>query len=45
VRTGIRSILVLSGISTREQIAELDYAPDWVFANIAELTAQWEADS
>lgn len=44
VRTGIRSILVLSGVSTREQIAELDYAPDWVFANIAELTTQWEAD-
>ncbi len=45
VRTGIRSILVLSGVSTRAQLPELDYAPDWVFADIAELTAQWEADS
>jgi len=45
VRAGIRSILVLSGISTREELIALDYQPDWVFEDIAELTSRWEADS
>src|SRR5262249_42555938 len=44
VRAGIRSIFVLSGISKREQLPELDYQPDWVFENIVDLTARWEAD-
>ena len=43
VRTGIRSILVLSGISKREQLKELEYQPDWVFDSILELTTHWEA--
>jgi 4-nitrophenyl phosphatase len=43
VRAGIRSILVLSGVSTRAQLNGLGYAPDWVFADIVELTSQWEA--
>lgn len=41
-RAGIRSILVLSGVSTRDQLSGLDYQPDWVFDSIAELTAHWE---
>lgn len=44
VQAGIRSILVLSGVSTRDQLEGLDYRPDWVFDSIADLTAQWEAD-
>jgi 4-nitrophenyl phosphatase len=44
VRAGIRSILVLSGVSTRVQLLEVDYKPDWVFDGIADLTAGWEAD-
>jgi len=44
VRAGMRSIFVLSGVSTREQLLEVDYKPDWVFDGIADLTAQWEAD-
>ena len=38
VRAGIRSILVLSGISTREQLDEIDYAPTWVMQDIREVT-------
>jgi 4-nitrophenyl phosphatase len=39
VRTGIRSILVLSGISSRDQLAELDYAPTWVMDDIRDVTS------
>ncbi len=38
VRTGIRSLLVLSGISSASDMAKLDYAPDWVMRDIQELT-------
>ncbi|MCQ8105257.1 HAD-IIA family hydrolase [Methylomonas sp. SURF-2] len=38
VRTGIRSVLVLSGISREEDIPRLDYAPTWVMRDIRELT-------
>ncbi|MBI5080625.1 MAG: HAD-IIA family hydrolase, partial [Chloroflexi bacterium] len=44
VRAGIRSILVLSGVSTRAQLTALDYQPQWVFHDIVELTTQWQAD-
>jgi 4-nitrophenyl phosphatase len=37
VRAGIRSILVLSGISTREHLADVDYAPTWVMEDIREV--------
>lgn len=45
VRAGIRSIFVLSGISKREQLAAVDYAPDWVFNDIAHLTERWRNES
>lgn len=45
VRAGIKSILVLSGVSTRAQLAEVNFKPDWVFDGILELTTQWEADT
>jgi 4-nitrophenyl phosphatase len=38
VRAGIRSILVLSGVSTRAQLAGLDYQPTWVMQDIREIT-------
>ncbi len=44
VRAGIRSILVLSGVSTREQLTISDYQPEWVFRDIVELTTHWQAD-
>lgn len=39
VQTGIRSVLVLSGISRADDIQQLDYAPTWVMGDIRELTA------
>lgn len=44
VRAGIRSIFVLSGVSTRGQLNGLEYQPDWVFDSIVELTARWETE-
>jgi 4-nitrophenyl phosphatase len=44
VRAGIRSIFLLSGVSTREQLDGLEYQPDWVFDSIVELTARWETE-
>lgn len=44
VRTGIRSIFLLSGVSTREQLDGLEYQPDWVFDSIVELTVRWETE-
>jgi 4-nitrophenyl phosphatase len=37
-RAGIRSIMVLTGISTREHLAAVDYAPTWVMQDIREVT-------
>lgn len=38
VRAGIRSLLVLSGISTESDMIELDYAPNWVMQDIQAFT-------
>lgn len=38
VRTGIKSILVLSGVSTEEDLNKLDYRPTWVMRDIREIT-------
>ncbi|MDH5358307.1 MAG: HAD-IIA family hydrolase [Gammaproteobacteria bacterium] len=38
VNTGIRSILVLTGVSNEEDIANVDYKPTWVMADIQEIT-------
>lgn len=40
VNAGIRSLLVLTGISTREEVASLDYKPTWILEDIQELTEQ-----
>lgn len=39
---GIHTILVLSGVSTREQLATSDVQPDYTFTDINELAAQLE---
>ena len=38
VNTGIRSILVLTGISTLKELKEVDYQPTWVMQDIEEIT-------
>ena len=38
VNTGIRSILVLTGISTLKELQEVDYQPTWVMQDIEEIT-------
>lgn len=38
INTGIRSILVLTGISTLRELTEIDYQPTWVMADIQEIT-------
>ncbi|HSD84509.1 MAG TPA: HAD-IIA family hydrolase [Anaerolineae bacterium] len=44
VRLGLKSVLVLSGVTTREQLAASDYQPDWVFDDITDLQAHWDRD-
>ncbi|NOQ94582.1 MAG: HAD-IIA family hydrolase [Methylophaga sp.] len=38
VNAGLRSILVLTGISSKEDIAEVTYSPTWVMADIIEVS-------
>tara|TARA_R110002050_G_scaffold268113_1_gene410014 strand:- start:72595 stop:73452 length:858 start_codon:yes stop_codon:yes gene_type:complete len=38
VNAGIRSIMVLTGVSTEQDISELDYEPTWVMADIQQIT-------
>jgi len=44
VRLDLRSALVLSGVTTREQLAASDYQPDGVFDDITDLKNQWDLD-
>ena len=39
VNDGMRSIMVLTGVSSEADLAEIDYKPDWVFQDIQEITA------
>jgi 4-nitrophenyl phosphatase len=41
VRLNLKSALVLSGVTTREELARSDYQPDWVFDDITDLTKNW----
>jgi 4-nitrophenyl phosphatase len=38
VRAGLRSVLVLSGVSTRDDVAGSDFKPTWVMRDIIEIT-------
>lgn len=38
VRTGLRSILVLTGISSEQDVKNSDYQPTWIFPDICAIT-------
>ncbi len=38
VRAGIRSLMVLSGVSTEEDLRAADYRPDWIMPDIRAIT-------
>jgi len=38
VRTGMRSLMVLTGASTREDLEHIDYAPTWVMPDLRAVT-------
>lgn len=38
INAGMRSIMVLTGVSTEQDIAESDYKPTWVLENIEQIT-------
>ena len=42
VRTGIRSLMVLSGVSTEADLKATDYQPTWVMSDIRAVTAALE---
>lgn len=44
IRAGIKTILVMSGVTTPELLAASDYKPDWVFEDIIHLVKQWNND-
>ena len=38
VRTGIRSLMVLTGVSSKDDIAGLDYQPTWIMQDLRAVT-------
>jgi 4-nitrophenyl phosphatase len=42
IRTGVRTILVLSGVTTPEELALFEYQPDWVFQDIIDVMKHWD---
>ncbi len=38
VRTGMRSLMVLTGASTRDDLAHIDYAPTWIMQDLRAVT-------
>lgn len=42
VLLGMKSALVLSGVTTREQLIASDYQPDWIFDDIQALMTAWQ---
>lgn len=45
VRAGIPSLMVLSGVSSRDDLAGLEYQPDWVCQDIIEIADSLQHDS
>ena len=43
-RAGMTTIMVMTGISTAEELAASSYKPDYTFAGLPELTAAWRRD-
>jgi 4-nitrophenyl phosphatase len=42
-RVGMRTILVLSGVSTEADVERMGIRPDWTFRDIQELTRVWQS--
>ncbi len=42
-RAGLKTILVLSGVTTPEMLKTSDIQPDWVFSGIDELVQAWQS--
>ncbi len=40
-RAGMKTLLVLTGVATREDIARMDITPDMVFESLLDLTRTW----
>jgi 4-nitrophenyl phosphatase len=38
VRAGIRSLMVLTGVSAEEDLKSIDYQPTWIMPDIRDLT-------
>lgn len=43
VNAGMRSLMVLTGVSSEADIAEVDYAPDWILPDIQAITETLKA--
>lgn len=41
VRLNLKSVMVLSGVTRREELAHSDYQPDWVFDDISDVVKNW----
>ena len=44
-RAGLRTVGVLSGVTTAEEFAQADPPPDWVFEDLAALLAAWRSQA
>ncbi len=44
VNTGIRSIMVLTGISSKDDLKSIDYQPTWIMTDIQEITEALQAE-
>lgn len=42
LRAGIKTILVMSGVTTPELLAASEYRPDWVFEDILDVMKHWD---
>jgi 4-nitrophenyl phosphatase len=42
IRAGVKTILVMSGVTTAEMLTASAYQPDWVFRDILDLTRAWQ---
>ncbi len=41
VRLNLKSVMVLSGVTTRDELTHSDYQPDWVFDDISDVVKNW----
>lgn len=44
VNTGIRSVMVLTGISTEEDLKSIEYQPTWIMSDIQAITVHLKSD-